>query len=452
MAMTGVTNGANGVTNGHITSSSPLELLVRGIDKQSKVFTDYLRANGLPEPSFERDTPIINLPPHVPEDIQVAKEQLLDHALQIFQLVAGPGEYLQNVITGYHYMEIMRWMSHFKIFELVPLEGNISYAELAVKAGVSELRLKSLARMGMTNHLFAEPALGFIAHSATSAALVTNTRFSDQRVWMTSVIAPVIASMVTAHERWPDSTAPNNSAFSAGFNTNLGMYEYIAKQPELYKLFGRVMDAVASSPKSDLKHLVSGFDWASLGKAKVVDASSFSLIHPGYIKLTDFIGIDRRCVTLAKAFPDLEFIVQDIPHVVEEGIKVVGENSEASIADRIKFQEYDFFKKEPVQGAEVYLFRQIFHNWDFENSVKILKNTVKSMSEGSHVVIMDFVIPEPGIVSSVNERVLRSRDVGMMQLFNSLERDLEGWKAILEAVDSRLKINTVNTPYGSFMS
>ncbi|KAB8237685.1 O-methyltransferase-domain-containing protein [Aspergillus alliaceus] len=444
MAMTGVTNGVNGVANGAngvtngthglVTNSSPLELLVRDLNKQSKTFTDYLRANGLPEPSFERDAPIINLPPHVPEDIQVAKEKLLDHALQIFQLVAGPGEYLQNVITGYHYMEILRWMSHFKIFELVPLDGSISYSKLAAKAGVSELRLKSLARMGMTNHLFAEPAPGFIAHSATSAALVTNTKFSDQRVWMTSVITPVIASMVTAHERWPDSTAPNNTAFSAAFNTNLGMYEYIAKQPELYKLFGRVMDAVANSPKSDLKHLVSGFDWASLGKAKIGG------------------NIGHSCVTLAKAFPDLEFIVQDIPHVVEEGIKVIRENNEASIADRIKFQEYDFFQKEPVQGAEVYLFRQIFHNWDFENSVKILKNTVGSMSEGSHVLIMDFVIPEPGSVSSVNERVLRSRDVGMMQLFNSMERDLEGWKAILEAVDSRLRINGVNTPYGSFMS
>ena len=170
-------------------------------------------------------------------------------------------------------MEILRWMSHFKIFELVPLEGKISYTELASKAGVSELRLKTLARMGMTNHLFAEPEPGFIAHSATSAALVTNTRFSDQRVWMTSIIAPVIASMVTAHERWPDSTAPNKAAFNAAFNTDLRMYEYIAKQPDVYKLFGRVMDAIATSPKSDLKHLVSGFDWAGLGKANVVDVS-----------------------------------------------------------------------------------------------------------------------------------------------------------------------------------
>lgn len=103
-------------------------------------------------------------------------------------------------------------------------------------------------------------------------------------------------------------------------------------------------------------------------------------------------------------------------------------------------------------NGDVYLLRQIFHSWDFENSVKILKNTVQSMGQNSHVLIMDFVVPEPGTVSSVNERVLRSRDVGMMQLVNSLERDLEGWKAILEAVDSRLTINAVNTPYGSFMS
>ncbi|EMR83135.1 putative o-methyltransferase protein [Botrytis cinerea BcDW1] len=311
---------------------------------------------------FERDTPIINLSPDAPEEAQIAKEKLLDSAFQIFQLVSGPGECLQNDITG-----------------VDPRPHGYDKPSIA------------------------EPEPGFIAHSAISAALVTNTRFSDQRAWMTSIIAPVIASMVNAHERWPDSTAPNNAAFNAAFNTDLRMYEYIAKQPDVYKLFGRVMDAIATSPKSDLKHLIGGI-------------------------------IGHSCVKLAEAFPDLNFIIQDIPHVVEEGAKVIKENNEASIANHIQFQEYDFFQKQPV------------------NSVKILGNTVESMGQQLHVLIMDFVVPGPGTVSSVNERVLRSRDVGMMQLFNSLERDLEGWKAILEAVDSRLKINAVNTPYGSFIS
>jgi 6-hydroxytryprostatin B O-methyltransferase len=157
---------------------------------------------------------------------------------------------------------------------------------------------------------------------------------------------------------------------------------------------------------------------------------------------------------LAKAFPELNFTVQDMPHVIKEGIRVVKENNEppVQVAERIQFQAYDFFQKQPVEGASVYLFRQIFHNWDLENSVKILKNAVDAMGEGSHVLIMDQVLPEPGSVLSVRERLIRARDLVMMELFNALERDLEGWKAILAAVDSRLRINAVNTPFGSLFS
>lgn len=42
--------------------------------------------------------------------------------------------------------------------------------------------------------------------------------------------------------------------------------------------------------------------------------------------------------------------------------------------------------------------------------------------------------------------------MGMMQLFNALERDLEGWNAICSKVDPRLKIQNVNQPFGSSMS
>ncbi len=55
-------------------------------------------------------------------------------------------------------------MNNFGIFELVPLRGSISYTDLAARAGVSALRLKSLARMAMTGGIFEEPVSGFIAH------------------------------------------------------------------------------------------------------------------------------------------------------------------------------------------------------------------------------------------------------------------------------------------------
>jgi 6-hydroxytryprostatin B O-methyltransferase len=136
---------------------------------------------------------------------------------------------------------------------------------------------------------------------------------------------------------------------------------------------------------------------------------------------------------------------------VEEGIKTVQAN-DPTLAERIKFREYDFFTKQPVQGAQVYLLRQILHNWNFDKAVEITKNTAASMGQDSHMLIMDMLLPEPGSVSSVHERVLRSRDVVMMQLFNSLERDLEGWQKILTVADPRLRINAVNKPEGSFLT
>ena len=329
-------------------------------------------------------------------------------------------------------------MSHFGIFELVPLKGSISYPELATKAGVSVLQLKSLARMAMTDRVFTEPAPGFIAHTATSAALTEDTRQRDARLWVTSVHVPTAAAMITAHKRWPGSTASNQAAFNAAFDTELPLYEYIAGQPELHKLFGRVMDAVGSSPKSDLSHLIKAFDWTGLAAATVVVDVGGSIGH--------------SCVALAKAFPRLALVVQDIPHVVEAGMKAVGEQNGVDIASRIRFHPYDFFTPQPVKGAGVYLFRQILHNWNSENSAKILRNTVEAMGQGSHLLIMDFVLPEPGTILSITERELRAYDVGMMQRFNAQERDLQDWRAILEAADPRLRIVAVNKPYGSSMS
>jgi 6-hydroxytryprostatin B O-methyltransferase len=85
---------------GLIGGSSPLELLVLDLIKQTKALVDYLRDNQLPEPSFERNAPIISFPPQAPEEVQMAKEKLLDDAVRILQLVTGPGEHVQSVMAS----------------------------------------------------------------------------------------------------------------------------------------------------------------------------------------------------------------------------------------------------------------------------------------------------------------------------------------------------------------
>ncbi|KAK3903566.1 S-adenosyl-L-methionine-dependent methyltransferase [Staphylotrichum tortipilum] len=416
---------------------SSLELLARDLEEQVREFAGYLRANGLPEPAFGRDAPVASLPSRAPEDVLATRDKILENALQIFRLVSGPGEHLIHAMAGYQHMEILRWMNNFGIFELLPLHGSISYTDLAMKAGVSALRLKPLARMAMTDGIFEEPAPDFIAHSAASAAMVEHEGLRTSRIWSTSFHLPTIAAMVTAHKRWPHSTAPNETCFNAAQNTELPMYEYIARDGELSKLFERLMIHSAKRPSGSLGYLIDGFDWRKLANGTVVDIGGST----GHIS-----------IALATAFPSLSLIVQDISDVTEEGAKSVRENQPPEIASRITFQAHDFFTPQPVRGADVYLFRQIIHNWNADKAATILRNIVPAMGATSHIVMMDILLPEPGSIASVAERELRMYDIGMMQWFNGQERDLREWNEVLHAADPRLKIWEVKRPAGSCMS
>lgn len=157
-------------------------------------------------------------------------------------------------------------------------------------------------------------------------------------------------------------------------------------------------------------------------------------------------------IALAKMYPDLNFIVQDLPEVVADGDQITAALNDSSVSRRIKFQPHNFFEPQPVIGANIYLLRMILHDWAFDDAVEILTCLIPALKRGSRIVIMDTVLPVPGSIPAARERLLRVRDMTMMQVFNSQERSIEDWEAISGTADSRLKIRSVNQPFGSVMS
>lgn len=156
---------------------------------------------------------------------------------------------------------------------------------------------------------------------------------------------------------------------------------------------------------------------------------------------------------LAKTFPHLDFVVQDLPANADSGRKAAAESLPAEVVSRLTFQAHDFTQPQPVRGADVYLFRMILHDWPDDEAVKILRHIVAAMNKAdSRLVIMDTVLPMPGSVPVSVERIVRVRDLTMMQAFNSKERDLDDWKGLLVAADSRLQLVNVVQPFGSDMS
>lgn len=156
-------------------------------------------------------------------------------------------------------------------------------------------------------------------------------------------------------------------------------------------------------------------------------------------------------ISLAKAFPNLSFIVQDLSVNAADGeASLVAQQLE--LTTRIIFQSHDFFTPQPVKGANVYLLRMILHDWPDAESIKIISQIVPCLTAGARIIIMDSVLPSPGVIPATKERLFRVRDLTMRQVFNSHERELEDWHSLLERADKRLRIKDIQQPFGSVMS
>lgn len=125
-----------------------------------------------------------------------------------------------------------------------------------------------------------------------------------------------------------------------------------------------------------------------------------------------------------------------------------------SVRSRISYMSHNFFDPQPLEDADVYLLRMILHDWPDAEAATILKNHVQVLKKNpaSRVLIMDTVLPTPGTAPVNEEALLRYRDLTMMQMFNSKEREVTDWEDLCRRVDANLVIRRVEKPFGSAMS
>jgi 6-hydroxytryprostatin B O-methyltransferase len=162
---------------------------------------------------------------------------------------------------------------------------------------------------------------------------------------------------------------------------NLPIFEFFETNPVRMTRFLGHMENVGGTEGYNVKHLIAGYDWKRLGEGTVVDVGGI---------------IGHACFTIAEVVPELKFVVQDLDKVVE----VVRERVKGKKhLERIEFQTHSFFKPLPVRGADVYLLRCICHDYLDKYAAKILGNIIPAMGPKSRIVVVDGVVPPPGIVS-----------------------------------------------------
>ena len=133
-------------------------------------------------------------------------------------------------------------------------------------------------------------------------------------------------------------------------------------------------------------------------------------------------------IAIARAFPSLNFVVQDLPHMVPHAET----NIPADLKSRINVQAYDFFTPQPMSGADVYFYRNDFHNWSDTYALKMLDALKPALKKEARLLIIDIVLPQKGAVDAFDEKIVRTLDLVMLQSINARERELRDWTGLLE--------------------
>ena len=233
--------------------------------------------------------------------------------------------------------------------------------------------------------------------------------------------------------------------------TELPVFRALANMPERAMAFASAMMWHAMLPGYSAQYLVTAFPWGSGGELTVVDVGG---------------GRGHISQALVEHSPSVKCIVEDSSHIVVQG----QESLPANLGGRISFQAHDFFKEQPVKGADVYLLRLILHDWSDKYSKLIIKALIPALKHGAKVVVNDRVVPECGETNYLTEREARSvllyrymanktdkslqsdADMYMLAFQNAKERTANDWTTLFKEADPRFKLTRLSQPSKSSLA
>lgn len=125
---------------------------------------------------------------------------------------------------------------------------------------------------------------------------------------------------------------------------------------------------------------------------------------------------------LLLAHPKARGILADLPKALAGGVPL----KQSPIADRCQVVAADFFEAVP-EGGDAYILKNVLHDWNDADSLKILRNCHRVMGKDARLVVIDMLLrpanlPDPG----------RWSDIEMMMLLGGQERSEADFRVLLE--------------------
>ncbi|OTA92758.1 hypothetical protein M434DRAFT_31515 [Hypoxylon sp. CO27-5] len=385
------------------------------IAEKTAVVNDFLVRNKLPTPSLDADA-LCSIP--IPEDateVKEARAAVIDACSELKALMTGPKELLKFKGSPRHiwtaYVSV-KAILRFKLDKSFPVGDSTSFEAMSKFSGLNVKNVRRIVRHAIINHhFFREDTPGVITHSALTAIISRDELTRNSLIVEMDEFWPAGVKMADAMEKWPNSEENNETGFALANNSNKSMYGILADNPDRAERFGMYF----SQPNESADGILNNYPWEDKDTMVDVGGSHGSVA----------IGI-------AKKFPNIKCVVQDLPGTVAEGASRLP----AELQDR------------PVK-ADVYYFRSIFHNWADKYCIKILQNLVPAMRSGARVIINERILPGLESLSTADARRAINLDVGMQQLLNAQQREMHEWQELFRRADSRFSYLGARQPVGA---
>ncbi|OSX68054.1 hypothetical protein POSPLADRAFT_1043216 [Postia placenta MAD-698-R-SB12] len=413
---------------------SQLRSLVRLLVESSEVVIKEWEAEAA-QASEPNNTPDVPSPA-----LYEARRVIIGACGMCIDLVQDPLLRLGEVVSSYFAAKCLNIAVQARVADIVaeadPQRG-ISVEDIGRRTGINGRKLAQLLRCLSTIHIFSEIKDGYFVNTRTSEYMVANDSIQGGAV--TEKLPAVLFDPVKTHSR-----SPRESAFQEAYGTNSTLWEYLeepVEQPDgtmgPRPAFNTWIGGMMAAGRAESSATYVDYPWHTLGSRTVIDVGG---------------GLGGMSLELAKRYPDLKFVVQDREAVIEKAELIwKQELPEALEAERVKFMRHDFFTQQPVKEADVFILRHILHDWPDDECVTILRHLRDAMRRDSRLLVADKVMQ-----TTAGSPLLKSAPsplpanygyahhmgnilaIGMLALFNGVERTPEEFSALAENAGLRV--------------
>jgi len=277
-------------------------------------------------------------------------------------------------------------------------ETSRSSEELATAVGVDSGALGRMLRLLSAHGVFEQEG-GRYRHSPASR-LLRSDHPQSQRAFVRMNGLPIFWTCYTyLHHSLRTGLPAAPKVVPEGF------WKYFAENPEEAHLFDQAM---TSKAQGQISNVVKSYDFSSFGVIADIGGGRGHLIE-----------------AVLAANPKAKGVLFDLPHVVEKAADAA--------SDRLRLQPGSFFNDDlPV--CDAYILMDVIHDWNDEDSAKILKNLRRAARPGAKLLLIEAIIPDdsnPGFAKIV--------DVHMLVLLGGRQRSQREHAEFLAKADFRLQ-------------